>query len=78
MRSPYDNKYYPNEEDGTIFPLQELRELEIYLNKVFQLYSKNYYGDEALCSVYIVALGKEVKDGFIVVILIKNSTYIII
>jgi hypothetical protein len=72
-RSPFDNKYYPNEEDGTIFPSKPLRGLEIHLNKIFQFYTKNYYSETAYSSVYVVALGPENADGFLISILIKNS-----
>ncbi len=74
IRSHFDNKYYPDEDEGTLFPSPELREFEIYLNKIFLLYTKNYYTDAAYSSVYITQGEdqKEVKDGFLVAILIKN------
>lgn len=72
FRSPHSNKYFPHLEDGKV-PTQELRELEVKLNASFAAYIKNYYAPTAICSVYAWELGNEIKEGFCVAILIKNS-----
>ena len=69
-RSPNTNKYYPPSEDS-VFPSQRLRDFEIKLNKIFNIYTKQYYS-QAICSVYVWALGESISDGFGVAILIKN------
>jgi capping protein beta len=71
-RSPITNKYYPDIDDAK-YPIAELRELEMEFNKIFSIYTKLYYSNNAICSVYICELGSQPKDGFIVAILIKNE-----
>lgn len=70
-RSPLSNKYFPPIEEGK-YPMKDLRELEIKLNKMFAIYVKNYYTSQTVCSVYLYEIGTRVEDGFVVVVLIKN------
>jgi capping protein beta len=72
-RSPHSNLYFPEAESGAKFPSPELRELEIKLNKIFSIYSRAYYSNTAISSVYLWEIGEEIKDGFVVVVLIKNE-----
>ena len=51
-RSPISNKYSPKINDG-LYPIKELRNLEIKFNKMIQIYTKLYYSDSAVSSVYI-------------------------
>jgi len=71
-RSPISNKYWPALSDGRK-PGNELRELEIKFNKMFPHYAKNYYGNQAICSVFLTEIGEKIEEGFIATILIKNS-----
>ena len=71
-RSPNTNHYYPPCEDAN-YPNSELRELEIKLNKMFQLYARQYYSPTTICSVYVWGLGEDVSEGFAVAVLIKNK-----
>jgi hypothetical protein len=43
------------------------------MNKMFNLYASQYYSYGAVSSVYLYQVGNKIQDGFIVVILIKNS-----
>ena len=70
-RSPHTNKYYPPI-DG-VLPSTELRQLEVKLNKMFQLYIKQYYSSTTIGSVYCWDLGDSPSDGFGVAVVIKNS-----
>ncbi len=71
-RSPYSNTYYPNITDG-YFPNENLRKLEEKLNKIFKIYTKLYYNDNTIVSVYCWELGEQISDGFGVGVLIKNN-----
>lgn len=77
FRSPISNQYSPDINNG-ILPCEELRELEIKFNKMFLTYTKLYYSETAISSVYLVNLSSDIRDGFIVSILIKNCIYSII
>ena len=71
-RSPLSNTYFPNINDG-YFPNENLRKLEIKLNKIFKIYTKLYYNENTIVSVYCWELGEKISDGFGVGVLIKNS-----
>jgi capping protein beta len=71
-RSPHSNKYFPPRENAK-FPPSELRELEIILNKIFKEYTKLYYGNTAIPSVYVWEQGESIDNGFYCALLIKNS-----
>jgi capping protein beta len=70
-RSPHSNKYFPAIDDGR-YPTKEVRELEIKLNKMFQIYARSYYSGSTITSSYCWNLGEKTEDGFGVSILIKN------
>ena len=72
-RSPNTNKYYPPSEDSNIYPSEQYRELEIKMNKMFNIYAKQYYSPTTLSSVYVWELGENQSDGFAVAVLIKNE-----
>jgi len=71
-RSPHSNKYFPHRENAK-YPPSELRELEIILNKIFKEYTKLYYGNSAVPSVYVWEQGESIDNGFYCAVLIKNS-----
>lgn len=70
-RSPHSNKYFPAV-DNAKYPPNELRELEIMLNKLFKEYAKLYYGNTALTSVYVWEHGENIESGFYCALLVKN------
>jgi capping protein beta len=72
IRSPFSNNYFPPIEDG-VFPPQELRELEIKLNKMFSLYKKAYYSPNAVSSVYLWPISDNIEDGLALSVLMKNT-----
>jgi len=41
---------------------------------MFSIYSSLYYSSNTVCSVYVWDLGNSIQEGFIVSVLIKNST----
>jgi hypothetical protein len=53
--------------------MPELRDLEVKFNKMFKVYSKQYYSNSAITSSYLTELGEKFEEGFLVSILIKNS-----
>eukprot|EP01063_Lacrimia_lanifica_P034439 TRINITY_DN6370_c1_g2_i1.p1 TRINITY_DN6370_c1_g2~~TRINITY_DN6370_c1_g2_i1.p1 ORF type:complete len:523 (+),score=210.96 TRINITY_DN6370_c1_g2_i1:75-1643(+) len=57
FRSPHSNEYYPSLEDG-VKPPPHLRELEVQMNYIFGLYTKQYYGSEGVASVYVWDAGE--------------------
>eukprot|EP01060_Flectonema_neradi_P003226 TRINITY_DN1206_c1_g4_i1.p1 TRINITY_DN1206_c1_g4~~TRINITY_DN1206_c1_g4_i1.p1 ORF type:complete len:484 (+),score=101.02 TRINITY_DN1206_c1_g4_i1:154-1605(+) len=69
FRSPWNNKYYP-EFDG-FRSSNELRKLEIEMNSIFELYTKQYFGSEALQSCYLWDTGD--VDGWAAAILIRKD-----
>lgn len=71
FRSPWSNKYFPDV-DFPKFPPAELRQLEIVMNKFFREYTKLYYGETAVFSVFIWEKGDSIEHGFSCAILIKN------
>lgn len=71
-RSPLSNKYFPHVDDGR-FPMSELRELEIKLNKMFGLYARAYYSSHCKSSCYVWELGEKIEEGFAVAVLIKQT-----
>ena len=70
-RSPWSNEYYPTISGFKVLP-NELRELEIQLNKLVKFYTKIYYSTKAVSSVYIWEVGESIASGFNCAILIKN------
>jgi len=66
-RSPWSNKFDPPLSDGTT-PPKDLRELEIQMNKAFDLY-RDLYFEGGVSSVYLWVI----DDGFAGVILIKRT-----
>jgi capping protein beta len=71
-RSPWSNKYFP-EVEVPKFPPNELRELEIILNKLFKIYTRFYYGETAVSSVFVWEQGDSIENGFACALLVKNS-----
>lgn len=71
-RSPHTNRYFPASEDELRFPRNDLRELEIKLNKMFSIYSRAYYSSTATTSVYCWELGDKIEHGFAVAVVVKN------
>lgn len=72
-RSPYSNTYFPPVEADARYPTQELRDLEVKLNKIFAVYAKAYYSSSTISSVYVWELGESIYEGFCIVVLIKNQ-----
>ena len=73
-RSPITNKYFPQPEEGEgKFPSPDLRKLEEKLNKMFKVYTRSYYGSNAMVSCYTWDFTENIKDGFGVAVLIKNN-----
>jgi len=72
FRSPWSNTFFPHTEEP-VFPPNELRELEIKLNKLFATYCRFYYSPTSVSSVYIWDLGDSMESGFAVSCLIKNG-----
>ncbi len=70
-RSPHSNHYYPPMDDAR-YPRKEIRELEIKLNKIFALYTKQYYSNSTVASVYCWDLGERIEEGFAACVAIKN------
>jgi capping protein beta len=73
-RSPISNKYFPTpeEENEMKYLPENLRNLEIKFNKVFQSYIRAYYSPEAICSVYLDIVDENLENGFLVNVRIKN------
>jgi capping protein beta len=71
-RSPWSNKYFPDVELPK-YPPSELRELEVIFNRLFKEYTRLYYGDSAVPSVYIWEQGESIESGFPCALLVKNS-----
>jgi capping protein (actin filament) muscle Z-line, beta len=70
-RSPWSNRYFPDVELPK-YPPSELRELEIIFNRLFKEYTRLYYGDKAVSSVYIWEQGESIESGFSCALLVKN------
>jgi len=66
-RSPWTNKYDPPLSDGAV-PSQQLRNIEIQANEIFDIYRDLYY-EGGVSSVYCWDLDK----GFAAVVLIKKT-----
>ena len=73
-RSPLSNKYFPAPEDESEMKYlpENLRDLEIKFNRVFQKYIRAYYSPEAICSVYIDTADENLENGFLLNVRIKN------
>jgi len=70
-RSPHSNKYFPRKENAK-YPPNELRELEIIMNRMFKEYARLYYGNSAITSVYVWEHGESIESGFYCALLVKN------
>jgi capping protein beta len=66
-RSPWSNKYDPHLPDGNV-PSANLRQLEVQMNEVFDIY-RDLYFEGGVSSVYCWDL----EDGFAACILIKKT-----
>ena len=71
-RSPWSNQYFPNIESNKFLP-NELRQLEEKLNTFIKLYTKMYYGESAISSVYFKIKDNSISNGFYCYTLIKNN-----
>ena len=71
-RSPWSNQYFPNIESNKFLP-NELRQLEEKLNTFIKLYTKFYYGESAISSVYFKLQDNSIPNGFFCYTLIKNN-----
>jgi len=67
-RSPWTNKYDPPLDDTSCFPSEKLRDLEVQMNDVFDIYRDLYY-EGGVSSVYCW----DFEGGFALVILIKKT-----
>ncbi len=74
-RSHLTNKYFP-ELKRPIYPPEIFREFEKSFNEIYSLYSKLYYGNEAVSSVYIWEQGDSLENGFNIALLIDNGNLI--
>lgn len=83
-RSPWSNKYYPallaEEAELAPKPLNDLRELEIFANELFDIYRDLYY-EGGFCSVYMWNPSEDpegdpndVSQGFACAILLKKES----
>eukprot|EP01064_Diplonema_japonicum_P028907 TRINITY_DN4545_c0_g1_i1.p1 TRINITY_DN4545_c0_g1~~TRINITY_DN4545_c0_g1_i1.p1 ORF type:complete len:512 (+),score=109.27 TRINITY_DN4545_c0_g1_i1:75-1538(+) len=70
FRSPHSNEYTPELTDG-VRPSKKLRELEIEMNSIFAVYTKQYYGDDGISSVYCWDTGD--TDAWACSILIRKD-----
>jgi capping protein beta len=70
FRSPWSSEYDPPLDDG-LQPTHELRKIECLLNEVFSYYVEQYYGAEAISSVYCWDL--EDAEGFASCWLVKKD-----
>lgn len=71
-RSPWTNKYFPVLEHP-IYPPDVFRDLEVAFNKIYSLYAKLYYGNEAVSSVFLWEQGDSLENGFNIALLINNG-----
>lgn len=52
-RSPYNNQYYPVNDEEAPFPSSTLRQLETKANESFDIYKDLYYENSGVSSVYL-------------------------
>ena len=72
-RSPWSNKYFPPNESAKELP-NELRELELKLIPLIKLYTKLYYDESVIFSVYSFSNGNiEMSSGFDCYIIIRSE-----
>lgn len=71
-RSPWSNTYFPDTKNEHVLST-EIRKLEEELNKLVKNYTKFYYNQTSVSSVYISLSGELVSSGFTCIILIKNN-----
>jgi len=76
FRSPWSNQYYPKIEvaegdEEPLYPSQELLDMEVRANEVFNRYCKGYYDKDYLSSVYFFDTDQE--GGFGSCWLVKKS-----
>jgi len=62
-RSPWSNKYYPEIEEDGFKPNDQLRELEIKANKLFEIYRKLYF-NSGYSSAYFFETDEKDEQGF--------------
>lgn len=76
-RSPWSNKYYPaiEDEDG-FFPSDDLRQLEIQFNEVFDAYRDLYYDNGGVSSVYLWDLDNGFAGCFLVKKSVENQEFV--
>ena len=70
-RSPWSNKYFPMTETPR-YPPSELRQLEVYFNKIFKEYARLYYGEKAVSSIFVWEQGESIDNGFSCALMVKN------
>ena len=73
-RSNNSNKYFPAPEEGDElhYPSEEIREMEVQINRMFREYTKLYFGGNAVTSCFVWQLSDNVKEGICVAVVIKN------
>jgi len=71
-RFPGTNDYFPPLENIT-FQNEKLLDLEIKLNKLFKIYTKFYYSENAISSVFCYVIDESNIDEFVVAVLISNK-----
>jgi F-actin-capping protein subunit beta len=72
-RSPWSNEYYPALDDG-FMPTDNLRQMEIVANQVFDVYRKLYF-DSGHSSVYFFNTDEEKDTSFGACFLIHKGKY---
>ena len=72
FRSPISNEYYPPVNVAK-YPLEELRKMEIEFGKLFNQYTKLYYNNKTISSVYAWDMGDSIINGFGICTLIYSE-----
>lgn len=72
FRSPYSNEYYPPVNVAK-YPPEELRKFEVSFGSLVKIYTKLYYSQSAVSSVYTWDLGDSITNGFGVCVLISSN-----
>lgn len=76
-RSPWSNKYNPAIDDGEgFFPSDDLRQLEIQFNEVFDAYRDLYYDNGGVSSVYLWDLDNGFAGCFLVKKAVENQVFV--
>ncbi|GMF82111.1 unnamed protein product [[Candida] boidinii] len=78
-RSPWSDRYFPEEESGALHPGKVLRQMEMFANESFDIYRGLYY-EGGISSVYLWDTNEDDADidesgkvGFAGVALLKKS-----